>query len=138
MMQNIPVVCAHQHPAHVYTAKTHMRNATTHTVNREGWGSSFFVACSILCLPVGGAFAAQQDAECVKLNHITIRHYVRPSMMIIHHAGPTVVPKMNDGFTVQTQLITQLVFMIPLLLKCVYACKTAHKGHFSVQIHLVL
>lgn len=30
------------------------------------------------------------------------------------------------------------VSMFPLLLKCVYVCKTAHKEHFSVQIHLVL
>lgn len=30
------------------------------------------------------------------------------------------------------------MLMFPLLLKCVYVCKTAHKEHFSVQIHLVL
>lgn len=30
------------------------------------------------------------------------------------------------------------ILMFPLLLKCVYVCKTAHKEHFSVQIHLVL
>lgn len=117
---------------------TYMRNSTKLT---EWLGISlffFFTACSIPCLPVGGICDAQQDAKCVKLDHVQVitHHYVRVGMLkkslgnrLFYHLLDSIY--WDKGWM-------QWLLMFPLLLKCVYVCKTAHKEHFFVQIHLLL
>lgn len=50
----------------------------------------------------------------------------------------TELQKISFAERIFCQELRQRLFMFPLLLKCVYVCKTARQEHFSVQIRLVL